>query len=210
MAVTKAAIYLRVSTLGQEVENQRRDLLAEMQRRGWTAHKVEYCDVGISGAKGRDKRPGLDQMLKDAAKHRFDVVMVWRLDRLGRSLVDLLHFADDLRTASVDLYIHGSPVDTTTSAGRAFYQMIGVFAELERSMIQDRVKAGKERALAAGKKFGRRTLEQSRADWPKLHAGILRLSAEGVGVGTICKQLAVSSSVVQRVRKAAQPVSHDG
>ena len=141
----RAAIYLRVSTGEQTVDNQRRELAAAAASRGWSVVAV-YADEGISGAKGREGRPQLDLMLKDAVRRRFDVAMVWAVDRLGRSLADLIGSMQELRDAKVDLFIHQQGLDTTTASGRAMFGMLGVFAEFERAMIQARVKAGLERA----------------------------------------------------------------
>ena len=141
----RAAIYLRVSTGEQTVDNQRRELEAAAASRGWSVVAV-YADEGISGAKGREGRPQLDLMLKDAVRRRFDVAMVWAVDRLGRSLADLIGSMQELRDAKVDLFIHQQGLDTTTASGRAMFGMLGVFSEFERAMIQARVKAGLERA----------------------------------------------------------------
>src|ERR1700691_3418342 len=111
MKAKRAALYLRVSTDGQTTENQRMALEAVAAQRGWSVVAV-YEDAGISGAKGRDKRPGLDGMLKDASRAKFDVVMVWAVDRLGRSLTDLLDTLRDLEAARVDLFLHQQSVDT--------------------------------------------------------------------------------------------------
>src|ERR1700722_11155151 len=143
----RAALYLRVSTGEQTVENQRLELEAAAESRGWQV-VTTYADNGISGAKGRDKRPGLDTMLKDAVRRKFDVVMVWAVDRLGRSLPDLISTMQELHGAKVDLFLLQQGLDTTTPSGRAMFQMLGVFSEFERSMIQSRVKAGLDRAKA--------------------------------------------------------------
>src|SRR6478752_5037920 len=150
----RAAIYVRVSTDKQTVENQLRELRQIAERRGWQIVE-EYHDAGISGAKGRDQRPGLDQMLKDASKRKFDVVMAWAIDRLGRSLIDLLGTIQHLEAVGVDLYLDQQALDTTTPAGRLMFQVTGAFAEFERSMIRQRVRAGLQRAKAQGKKLGR-------------------------------------------------------
>ena len=109
----RAALYVRVSTDHQSVENQMRELRQVAERRGWTVVEV-YRDAGISGAKGRDKRPGLDAMLKDASRRKFDVVMAWAIDRLGRSLIDLLGTIEHLQEVGVDLYLDQQHIDTTT------------------------------------------------------------------------------------------------
>jgi DNA invertase Pin-like site-specific DNA recombinase len=150
----RAAIYVRVSTDKRTVENQVRELRQTAERRGWEIVE-QYHDAGVSGAKGRDNRPGLDRMLKDASKRRFDVVMAWAIDRLGRSLIDLLGTIQTLEACGVDLYVDQQSIDTTTPAGRLMFQVTGAFAEFERSMIRQRVHAGLKRAVEAGKTLGR-------------------------------------------------------
>ena len=145
----RAALYVRVSTDGQTVDNQRLALEAVCEQRGWEVVQV-YADNGISGAKGRKQRPGLDALLKDASRGRFNVVLAWALDRLGRSLLDLLDTLSELETVGVALVLHQQAIDTTTAAGRMFFQVTGAFAEFERAMIRSRVKAGLERAKARG------------------------------------------------------------
>ncbi|WP_214471762.1 recombinase family protein [Mesorhizobium sp. dw_380] len=152
----RAALYLRVSTKEQTTDNQRMELERVAQAKGWNI-TVIYEDEGISGAKGRDKRPGYDQLLKDAVRAKFDVVMAWDVSRLGRSLAGLVTALDELHAHGIDLYLHQQAIDTTTPSGKAMFQMTGVFAEFERSMIQERVKAGLLRAKAAGIKLGRPT-----------------------------------------------------
>jgi DNA invertase Pin-like site-specific DNA recombinase len=139
--IKRAALYVRVSTDHQPVENQIRELRQVAERRGWQVGKV-YRDAGISGAKGRDQRPGLDTLLKDASRRKFDVVMAWAIDRLGRSLVDLLGTIQHLEAVGVDLYRDQQSIDTTTPAGKLLFQMTGAFTEFERSMIRQRVRAG--------------------------------------------------------------------
>ena len=142
----RAAIYVRVSTDTQTVENQISELRQIAERRGWEVVQ-EYRDAGISGAKGRDGRPGLDQMLKDAQRRRFDVVMAWAIDRLGRSLIDLLGTIETLQACGCDLYLDQQSIDTTTPARKLMFQVTGAFAEFERSMIRQRVHAGLKRAV---------------------------------------------------------------
>ena len=137
----RAAIYARVSTDGQSTENQLRELRQVAKRSGWVVVN-EYIDKGISGAKGRDQRPQFDALCKAGIRREFDVVMAWSVDRLGRSLQHLVAFLDEIHAKGVDLYLHQQGIDTTTAAGKAMFQMCGVFAEFERTMIQDRVKAG--------------------------------------------------------------------
>jgi DNA invertase Pin-like site-specific DNA recombinase len=185
----RAAIYVRVSTDKQTVENQLRQLRQIAERRGWQVVE-EYHDAGISGAKGRKDRPGLGIMLKDAQRHRFDVVMAWAIDRLGRSLIDLLGTIQTLEACNVDLYLDQQAIDTTTPAGRLMFQVTGAFAEFERSMIRQRVHAGLKRAVDAGKQLGRpridQALEKRIQNQLRAGKGMLKIAAEcGVGSGTV-------------------------
>jgi len=151
----KAALYLRVSTLnGQTTDNQRRELEAVAARLGHEIVEV-YEDAGISGAKGRDKRPAFDRLHKDATRRKFDLVIAWSVDRLGRSLQDLVEFLNHLNSKQVGLYLHQQGLDTTTPGGRAMFQMLGVFSEFERCMIVERVRAGMARAKAKGTRSGK-------------------------------------------------------
>ncbi len=130
----QAVIYLRVSTIDQTTANQERELREIASRMGCEIVKV-YRDHGISGAKGRDKRPAFDKLCRDAARREFDMVMAWSVDRLGRSLQDLVGFLSELHALKIDLFLRQQGLDTTTPAGKAMFQMMGVFAEFERAMI---------------------------------------------------------------------------
>ena len=135
-----------------------RELRQIAERRGWEVVH-EYHDAGIGGAKGREARPGLDEMLKDAQRRRFDVVMAWAINRLGRSLIDLLGTIQALEACGIDLYLDQQSIDTTTPAGRLMFQITGAFAEFERSMIRQRVCAGLKRAMEKGNNsVGRRSV----------------------------------------------------
>ena len=186
----RAALYLRVSTDDQTTENQERELRATADRAGHEIMAV-YRDKGISGAKGRDKRPGFDAMIKDAARRRFDVVMAWSVDRLGRSLQDLIAFMQELRSLRIDLFLH----QHTTPAGKMMFQVLGSFAEYERDMIRARVNAGIARAKAAGKHCGRPPLA------PELAERIRQAMAVPgrPGIRVIAKQFGVSPMTVQNV-----------
>src|SRR4051812_40552795 len=147
-------LYLRVSTGEQNVDNQRRELTAAVERRGWRI-VAEFVDEGISGAKGRDQRPAFDRLFKAIVRHQFDIVAAWSVDRLGRSLQDLVGFLGEVHGAGVDLYLDRQGLDTSTPAGKAMFQMLGVFAEFERSMIVQRVRAGMAKARAQGTRSGK-------------------------------------------------------
>jgi DNA invertase Pin-like site-specific DNA recombinase len=187
----RVAFYLRVSTGEQSTENQRRELEAVAHQRGWEVVAI-YEDQGISGAKGRDRRPQLDRMLKDAVRGRFDILAAWAVDRLGRSLQDLVATLGELRAAGVDLFLHQQATDTTTPSGRAMFQMLGVFAEFERSMIQERIRAGLARARAAGRRLGR---PRVKAD----EEGIRKAVADGLSIRRTVERFGVSPAKVQRV-----------
>ncbi|HET7880949.1 MAG TPA: recombinase family protein [Acetobacteraceae bacterium] len=191
----RAALYLRVSTDGQTTANQRLALKTVAEQRGWTVVGI-YEDAGISGAKGLDKRPGLDDLLTDATRARFNVVMAWAMDRLGRSLVDLLNTLNTLEEARVDLFLHQQAIDTTTLAGRMFFQVMGAFAEFERGMIRSRVNAGLARARARGVTLGRPKVPA------KIETAIRARLATGTGVLKVARELGVGTSVVQRVKAA--------
>jgi DNA invertase Pin-like site-specific DNA recombinase len=192
----RVAFYLRVSTGEQTTKNQRRELEAVAAHMGWTVTEV-FEDAGISGAKGRDARPAYDALLKAVTRREVDLVACWAVDRLGRSLVALLAFLSELHAKRCDLYLHQQGLDTSTPAGRALFQMMGVFAEFERAIIQERVRAGLARARAAGTRLGRPTVGES------LEARIRELKAEGLGIRKIASTLGTGVSVVQRVTKAA-------
>src|SRR6266567_825696 len=150
----RAAVYLRVSTLDQTTANQERELREVASRMHCKVLKV-YKDHGISGAKGRDKRPAFDALCRDATQRGFDLVMAWSVDRLGRSLQDLIGFLSELHSLGTDLFLHQQGLDTRTPSGKAMFQMLGVFAEFERAMIRERVRAGLARARGEGKHLGR-------------------------------------------------------
>ena len=153
----KVAIYARVSTKTQEVENQLAELLAACKRNEWQVAHV-FSDRGVSGAKGRGERKGLDDLLKAVVRREIDIVAVWSVDRLGRSLRDLISVLEDLRQKGCDLYIHKQALDTTTTSGKLLFQLLSVFAEFERELIRERVIAGQQRARSQGKRIGRRTI----------------------------------------------------
>ena len=193
MSSTKrAALYVRVSTDAQTVENQTRELRQVAERRGWNVVEV-YRDAGISGAKGRNGRPGLDTMLKDASRRKFDIVMAWAIDRLGRSLSDLLDTIQHLEACGVDLYLDQQAIDTTTPMGRLVFQLTGAFAEFERTMIRQRVKAGLKRAVAQGVKLGRPKLDSA------TERKVRRQLAKGVGILKVAKSLGIGTGTVQRI-----------
>jgi DNA invertase Pin-like site-specific DNA recombinase len=193
----RAVLYLRVSTVEQTTANQERELQAIAERMGWEIVKV-YKDHGISGAKGREKRPQFDALCRDATKRQFDVVMAWSVDRLGRSLQDLVGFLSELHALRIDLFLHQQGLDTTTPAGKALFQMMGVFAEFERSMIQERVRAGLRRAKSEGIRLGRPPIA------PELEERVRKaLNEPGrtEGVRKIAARFGISVPTVQKISR---------
>ncbi len=188
----RVAIYARVSTNGQTVTNQLRELRQVAKRQGWKVVE-EFIDRGVSGAKGRAQRPQFDKLCQAATRREIDLIMSWSVDRLGRSLQHLVTFLGEIHAKGVDLYLHQQGVDTSTPAGKALFQMCGVFAEFERSMIQERVKAGLARARAQGKKLGR----------PRVAASIERKvrthRTRGMGIKAIARKLGIGTGTVQRI-----------
>ena len=192
----RAALYTRVSTDRQTAENQVAKLTEIAQARGWQI-VATFTDAGISGAKGRKDRPGLDDMLKQAQRGTFDVVMAWAIDRVGRSLIDLLGTIQHLEACKVDLYLDQQQIDTTTPSGRLLFQVTGAFGEFERAMIRERVNAGLARAKAQGKTLGR-----PRRDDAKRLSAIRKLREQGVGINKIARQLGIGVSAVHRIVSA--------
>jgi DNA invertase Pin-like site-specific DNA recombinase len=190
----RAAVYLRVSTVDQTTANQERELRQIAGRSGLEIVKV-YKDHGVSGAKGRDKRPQFDALLNDATKRQFDVVMAWSVDRLGRSLQDLCAFLSEVHSLGIDLFLHQQGIDTRTPAGKALFGMMGVFAEFERAMIQERVRAGLARAKDSGKRLGRPPLPKEKED------AIRAALAGGLSVRKTAAQFKVNPSTVQNISR---------
>ena len=189
----RIAIYTRVSTSDgkQTTENQLRDLHMMAERMGWTV-VAHFTDEGISGARGREKRPGLDALLKGITRREFDMVAAWSVCRLGRSLQHLVSLLGDLDARGVDLYLHVQALDTSTPSGKAMFQMLGVFAEFERAMISERVKAGLARSARKG---GRPRLDADKAEQ------IRRSLARGTSINATAKKLRVGVGTVHRMKQ---------
>ena len=191
----RVALYLRVSQDTQVTENQRRELLAVAARNGWEI-VAEYEDQGISGAKGRDQRPAYDALLKAVARREIDLVASWAVDRLGRSLQDLVGFLNEINAKGVDLYLHQQALDTSTPSGRAMFGMLSVFADFEREMIRSRIMAGLARS---NKKAGRPALP------PIMIEKIQRTLNSGLSINATAKRLKVGVGTVHRIKvKMAQ------
>jgi DNA invertase Pin-like site-specific DNA recombinase len=191
--VKRAALYVRVSTDRQTVENQIARLTEIAMGRGWQIVQT-FSDAGISGAKRRNERPGLDEMLKQAQRRRFDVVMVWAIDRIGRSLIDLLGTIQHLEGCGVDLYLDQQSIDTTTPSGKLMFQVTGAFAEFERAMIRQRIHAGLKRAIANGKRLGRPLNN------PKAVEKARQALGGGMGINKVARQVGLSNSTVARLK----------
>jgi len=192
----RVALYLRVSTGGQTTVNQRRELEAVAKRHGWKVMHI-FADKGISGAKDRKNRPSLDALLKAVARREVDMVAAWSVDRLGRSLKNLIEILSDLHAKGVDLYLHQQGLDTSTPSGRAMFQIMGVFAEFERAITRERVLSGIARAKAEGVTLGRPALEDSNAD---KFSAIKAALAEKKGIRRIARELQTGVGTVLRIK----------
>ena len=194
MKPKRVALYLRVSTNTghQTVENQRLELEAIAKRSEWQI-VATFADHK-SGAKGRDKRPGLDAMMNAATKREFDMVVAWSIDRLGRSLQHLVQLFGEFQALGIDMYLHQQHVDSSTPSGRALLQMSGVFAEFERAMIQERIMSGLARARVEGKSLGRRRTTNE---------AILELRNQGLGMLAIGRKLGCGTGRVRAVVNGA-------
>jgi DNA invertase Pin-like site-specific DNA recombinase len=192
----RAALYVRTSTLDQTTDNQERELRAVAERLGHEVIEV-YADNGISGAKGRDMRPAFDRLCRDATRRRFDIIMAWSVDRLGRSLQDLVTFLSEIHASHVELYLHQQGLDTSTPSGRAMFQMMGVFAEFERAMIAERVRSGMRRARERGTKSGK-AIGRPRIAAPIRDQMRATYQAGGTGLRGVAKQFNVSVETVRR------------
>lgn len=193
----RAALYLRVSTSDQTTQNQERELREAASRLGHEIVAI-YSDNGISGAKGRTHRPEFDRLHRDAVRRRFDIVMAWSVDRLGRSVQDLVSFLNEIHASGVNLYLHQQGLDTTTPSGRAMFQMMGVFAEFERAMIRERVVSGMARAKVSGTKSGK-AIGRPRLDPARREAMRATYRAGGLSLRAIARQYGVAVETVRRV-----------
>ena len=187
MRPRRAGIYVRVSTGEQDTAMQEAELRDCAERRGWEVNKV-YRDQGQSGA--RESRPGLNALLDDVRRRRVDVVMVWSLDRLARSLKHLLSLAEEFHSLGVDLCSHKQAIDTSSPAGRLTYQVLGAVAEFEREMLRERVRSGVAQARRRGKRIGRPALRRFSAT----EAQEIRQLRRG---GTSVRRLAIDFKTTQ-------------
>ncbi len=193
----RIAIYARVSTLDQSVDNQLPDLRRFAKERGWIVHE-EYLDEGVSGAKS--SRPSLDRMMDAVRKRQVDVVLVWRFDRFARSVKHLVLSLEEFNGLGIDFVSYQENLDTSSPLGKALFAIIAAMAELERNCIVERVKAGVARARRRGKRLGRPRLSVD-------HDEILRLRDQGLSQRQIAKEMKISNTSVFRVLKSAAPKS---
>jgi len=191
----KVALYIRVSTADQTGENQARQLHEWADRNGHTI-VATFTDEDVSGSKSLPQRPAGRALLAGVAARQYDIVATWSVDRLGRSLIDLVRSLMTLHENGVQLFLHQQNIDTSTPAGRAMFQMLGVFAEFELAMLKDRTRAGMARARAQGKQIGRQPVSQEKID------AIRRYRREGHGIQKTARLAGVGVSVVQRVDKS--------
>ena len=189
----KAVIYSRVSTNDQTIENQLQVLREVAEKKGYEVVR-EISDEGISGAKGRDARKGFDELITGSIRKEWDIILVWDVSRLGRSLKHLVSFLEDVHSAKCDLYIHQSGIDTSTASGKMMFGMLSVFSEFERSMIRERVIAGQQRAKAEGKHIGRKS---NLTDGVK--TAVYQLRQNNVPIKRIAKDLQIGVGTVYKV-----------
>jgi len=187
----RIALYTRVSQDSQTTENQRRELIAVAERLGWQV-VAEFTDHGISGSKGREKRPGYDALMKAVARREIDMVASWAVDRLGRSLQHLVGFLTEINAKGVDLYLHQQALDTSTPSGRAMFGMLSVFADFERELIISRIRAGLARSE---KRSGRPPLDPEKVE------RIKRSLAKGTSINATAKKLKVGVATVHRLKQ---------
>lgn len=201
----RVALYVRVSTDGQTVQNQLGELRQVAERHGWQIVQT-YADEGVSGTKGREGRPEFDKLLKAIARREVDMVAAWSVDRLGRSLRDLVSLLSDLQAKGVDLFLLQQGLDTSTPSGRAMFQMLGVFSEFEAAMIRDRVRSGvaraKKRGTKSGKPIGRPKLSRDK------EAAAEELLGQGMGILKVARSLQMGTGSVSKV--AAQMRANKG
>lgn len=187
----KVALYARVSTGSQSVDMQIADLNAVAARSGWII-VATHIDHGISGSKGRDKRPGFDALWTQVTRREVDLVAAWSIDRVGRSVIDLVNFAGQCEGKGVGLYFHKQAIDTTTAVGRLFFQILGAIGQYEREMIRDRVKAGVAARKANGLPVGNHPLD------PKLaRAAVVAMLEPGASYGKVAKKVGIGKSTVR-------------
>ena len=189
----KVVLYARVSTADQTTENQLLELRDVARKSGWTIAR-EFIDNGVSGAKSAQDRPAMANLMKAVARREIDGILVWDVSRLGRSLQDLVSILNEIRSKSIDLYIHKQGLDTSTPSGKMMFQMLGVFAEFEREVIRERINAGLVRAKAEGKKLGRPSNVNE-----SVVASVKLLRAQGMSICKIAKTLRIGVGTTSKI-----------
>ena len=198
MVAKKAVIYARVSTDSQTTENQLLELRAYATRMDYQI-VAELADKGISGTKGKKDRPAFNRLSEMIARKELDIVLAWSVDRISRSLPDLLSFLGELKAKNVDLFLHQQNLDTSTPSGRAMFQLLGVFSELESAILKERIHAGLNRARAEGKKLGRPSVANS----PQVIASVKLLREKRHSIGSIAKSLQIGCGTCQKILNQA-------
>jgi DNA invertase Pin-like site-specific DNA recombinase len=189
----RIALYARVSTDKQTCENQLQELRSIAERMNFTI-VAEFVDNGISGMKTRQNRPALDQLMKSATQRKFDMVMCWSIDRLGRSLQNLVEILNELQAMKIDLFFLQQGMDTSTPSGRMIFSVFGAIGEFERNLIRERVIAGQRRAVANGVKIGRPSKIND-----GMRSAIQLLREKGMGIKQIARELKVGVGTVYTV-----------
>ena len=195
-AVLDVAVYVRVSTSGQTTENQLIELSEVCERNKW--HITNVYNETISGTKGVDERAELNRLMQDASRKKFSKVVVWSVDRVGRSMKHLVTVLSQLKDLGCDIYSYKQAIDTSTTMGSSFFHMVGIFAELENNMRAERQKIGIRRALENGAKFGRKSIMSD-----KLIKSVTDLRTRGLSMRKIASALNVSTTVVQKSLKTS-------
>ena len=189
----KVCLYVRVSTQTQTTENQIQALKEVAERSGYEIVKI-YSDDGISGSKGREDRPALNQMMKDAVNRQFEMVMCWSIDRLGRSITNLIEIMNELNELKIDMFFSQQSIDTQTSSGRMIFGIFSSLASFEREIIRERVMAGLDRARKNGVKLGRPSSVND-----GVRNAVLILKDKGVGVRETCRKLGIGCATYYSV-----------
>ena len=195
-AVLDVAVYVRVSTSSQTTENQIIELSEVCERNKW--HITNVYNETISGTKGVDERAELNRLMQDATRKRFSKVVVWSVDRVGRSMKHLVTVLSQLKDLGCDIYSYKQAIDTSTTMGSSFFHMVGIFAELENNMRKERQKIGIRRALENGAKFGRKSIMTD-----KLVQSVVDLRRKGLSMRGVASELNVSTTVVQKSLKTS-------
>ena len=193
----KVGIYVRVSTLQQTTENQLLDLYEICERNDWTV--VEEYNETVSGTKGVDSRSELNRLLKDASRKKYEKLVIWSVDRLGRSMKHLVMVLSQLKDLDVDIYSYKQGIDTSTTMGSSFFHMVGIFSELENNMRSERQKIGIKRAMKDGIMFGRKDVMDEEKEYQ-----IYQLRSKGKSIRSIAKEVGIS---VGRTHKACSSMS---